>query len=68
MSLLYVGAYLTGCLDAQDGHPGLRVALELMDQLDPLRGRDTAIDTDITSLEQQRRDNTVFPFGGFTVV
>ncbi len=48
--------YLTGCLDAEDGHSCLWVALELVDQLDPFWGWDTAVDTDITSLEQQRQD------------
>lgn len=49
--------YLTGCLDAEDGHPCLRVTLELVDQMDPLWGWDTAVDADITSLEQQRQED-----------
>lgn len=49
--------YLTGCLDAEDGHPRLRVTLELVDQMDPLWGWDTAVDADITSLEQQRQED-----------
>lgn len=46
-----VSEYLTSCLDAENGHPCLWVTLELVDQLDSLRGRDAAIDADISSLE-----------------
>ena len=55
--------YLTGCLDAEDGHSCLRVTLELVDQMDPLWGWDTAVDADITSLEQKRQgDKTCTSF------
>ena len=48
--------YLSGSLDAEDGHPGLRVALELVHELDSLWGRDAAVDTDVTGLKEQRQE------------
>lgn len=57
---LCVCEYLTSCLDAEDGHPCLWVTLELVDQLDSFRGWDAAVDTDISSLEQQRQGNKIF--------
>lgn len=50
--MLRVCVYLTGCLDAEDGHPHLRVTLELVDQLDSLGGRDAAVDPDVTGLQR----------------
>lgn len=42
--------HLTSSLDAQDGHTGDGVALELVHQVDPLGGRDTAVNADVAHL------------------
>ncbi|TNN31300.1 hypothetical protein EYF80_058546 [Liparis tanakae] len=49
---LAMSKYLTGCLDAEDGNPRLRVALELVDQLDSFGGRDAAVDADVAGLQR----------------
>lgn len=46
--------YLTGGLDAEHGHSRLRVTLELVHQLNPFRGRDTAVNPYVTSLKQKK--------------
>lgn len=48
--------HLTGCLDAENGHPRLWLTLEFVNQLDSVGGRDAAVDADVTGLEQ-RPDN-----------
>lgn len=45
--------YLASSLDAEDGHPRVWVSLELVDQLDTFRGRDTAVNADVPSLEEK---------------
>lgn len=54
-----LGDYLTGCLDAEDGHTCLWVILKLVDQLDSLWRRDTAINPYITGLKQRGKNNNL---------
>lgn len=56
MFLCCVCQHLTGCLDAENGHPCLWLTLEFVNQLDSVGGWDAAVDADITGLEQ-RPDN-----------
>lgn len=48
--------YLAGSLDAEDGHPRVRVSLELVDQLDTFRGRDAAVDADVPGLKEEEEE------------
>lgn len=54
--------YLSRRLYAQNSHPCLWIILEAVDQLDPLCRRNTAIDPDITGL-QDKKTITLAPLG-----
>lgn len=52
--------YLTSCLDAEDGHPCIWVILELVDELNSFGRRDTAVDADVTNLEERQKETSAF--------
>lgn len=59
-----VCVYLSCSLYAQNSHSCLRIILEAVDQLDPLCRGNTAINSDITDLQDEKHHTHTFQLNG----